>query len=349
MSSTDKHFFSRRVALAGIGASFIIRPARAAAGEVVLANWGGVSVPAARTIFAPPFEKANPGVRVVVDASGPSMGKIRTMVESGHTTWDVCDGSAGTSIELGKRGLLERIDYSIVDKGKVIPEFVYEYGVGGYCYSNVLTFDTRKFPGEKPKDWADFWDLKKFPGQRALRRDVRSTLEAALMADGVPQDKVYPIDLPRALASIKRIARQTIFFNTPSEAATILRQGEASMAQLNISNLKALNEDSPDRFSFTWKGGVLAAAVWIVPKGNPAGREMAMRFIASMQEPQQQISLLRMQAGGPANPNASAALPAEFVRWDPLSNRGEQVFFDAEWYGENEAKALPQYLDAISS
>lgn len=35
-------------------------------------------------------------------------------------------------------------------------------------------------------DFADVWDVKKFPGRRALRKFPRDTIEAALRADGVP-------------------------------------------------------------------------------------------------------------------------------------------------------------------
>ena len=43
---------------------------------------------------------------------------------------------------------------------------------------------------------ADFWDLKKYPGRRGLRKTPRVNMEWALMADGVANDKIYK-NLPR--------------------------------------------------------------------------------------------------------------------------------------------------------
>ena len=37
----------------------------------------------------------------------------------------------------------------------------------------------------------DFWDVEKFPGSRAYRGKVAGALAPAMMADGVPMDKVW--------------------------------------------------------------------------------------------------------------------------------------------------------------
>ncbi|WP_082377903.1 extracellular solute-binding protein [Pseudomonas sp. RIT-PI-q] len=61
-----------------------------------------------------------------------------------------------------------------------------------------------------PSSWADFWDLEKFPGKRALRKSPVHTLQIALMADGVPKDKVYallktPQGVDRAFAKLDKV------------------------------------------------------------------------------------------------------------------------------------------------
>ena len=74
-----------------------------------------------------------------------------------------------------------------------------------------------------PQSWADFWNLKEFPGKRTLGRISQSVLEAALLADGVPFDKLYPIDVKRALEKIKEIKSQTLFWRTAVEAIEMMR------------------------------------------------------------------------------------------------------------------------------
>ena len=46
---------------------------------------------------------------------------------------------------------------------------------------------------DAPKGWADFFDTKKYPGKRALRQGPKTTLEIALMADGVAPKDVYKV------------------------------------------------------------------------------------------------------------------------------------------------------------
>jgi putative spermidine/putrescine transport system substrate-binding protein len=47
--------------------------------------------------------------------------------------------------------------------------------------------------------------VKGFPGTRALRNDPQTVLEAALLADGVPRDKLYPLDVDRAFKKLEQI------------------------------------------------------------------------------------------------------------------------------------------------
>src|SRR3989344_4878589 len=44
-----------------------------------------------------------------------------------------------------------------------------------------------------PTSWADFWDTKKIPGKRGMRKGARYNLEFALMADGVKPADVYKV------------------------------------------------------------------------------------------------------------------------------------------------------------
>ncbi len=139
---------SRRLVLAGLGAAGLSPAllgagrARAAGPQVVMANWGGDAQRAFAATFVPHYDKVTGG-KMILDGAGPSNGKIRAMVESGNVTWDICDGGAAAIGELGiKLGLLEPIDYSVVDRSKVIPEFVFDYGVGNYFFSFVMAWNT---------------------------------------------------------------------------------------------------------------------------------------------------------------------------------------------------------------
>jgi len=107
-------------ALAGFATSSVIAgDAEAAANEIVLWNWGGDAVKCHTSAFGADFTK-DTGLPVKYDTSGPLQGKIKEMVNSGNVTADVADADAFDAISLGKSGHLEKIDYSVVDKKKVL-------------------------------------------------------------------------------------------------------------------------------------------------------------------------------------------------------------------------------------
>jgi putative spermidine/putrescine transport system substrate-binding protein len=337
--------------LVGAGAAAPLgRAAAQAPKEVVIANWGGIAVKAMTTSWAEPFEKNNPGWKAVIDGSGPSAGKIQNMAQSGKVVWDICDSGAGTAIDLAKRGLLEPIDYAIVDKSKVIDGFTQSHGVACYSFSSVLCYDAEKFKADPPKTWADFWDLKKYPGKRMLRKDIQAVMEAALMADGVPMDKLYPIDQKRAFKKIDEIRKNVVFWGTGAESEQILRTGEAVMGLLWHTRAKVLFDETKGKLDFTFNQGVLQPGMFIVPKGNPSGKG-AQLLLASIQDPAGQVELLKILGNGPVNPAAAPLIPPEWKRFDPSSpgNRERQVIFDGPWYGENQPRVLQDYLDLISS
>lgn len=328
-----------------------IREAHAQAKEIVMVNWGGLAATAFGRFYGEPFQNKNPGIKVVQDTSGPSAGKIRTQAESGKPTWDLCDSSAGTSIELGALGALEPIDYSIVDRNLLPPKgFAYTYGAAAYSFSSLLIYNAEKFKDNPPKTWADFWDLKKYPGKRMLRRDVPAVLDAALMADGVPMDKIYPIDVKRALAKIAEIKKEAVYWNNGSESEQIMRTGEAVMGIIWNTRAKVLYDETKGKLDFTWNQGILQPGIFVVPKGNPAGK-LAMHLLRSMQEPGPQVELLKFFGNGPSNPNAAALVPPEWKKFDPMTpeNARVQIVYDGEWYGKNQAKATQDFLDLISS
>jgi putative spermidine/putrescine transport system substrate-binding protein len=342
---------SRRELLGGLGALGLAAAlpgfARAQARpEVVVVNWGGEALPAFKEAFEAPYKAA--GGRMVIDGSGPSNGKMKTMVQAGNVTWDICDsGVAGTG-ELGPAGLLAEIDYDIVDKSKVDPAFAYKYGVANYMFSTVMAWDAKKVSGTPTV--ADFFDLKKYPGRRMLRRNQQGMLEMALLADGVPVSQLYPLDMERAFKKLASIKSQCLYWNSGAESQSLLRDGECVMGLLWNTRANLLKRDTKGQIDYTFKDGLLQPGLWVVPKGNPAGKE-AMRAIAAMQAPEGQVKLLASLGNGPANPAAAALVPEAVKGSNPSdpANVALQAKISADWYEKNGSAALQRYLDFISA
>ncbi|WP_165943546.1 ABC transporter substrate-binding protein [Roseicella aquatilis] len=340
-------------ALSALGAAGALGAgeARAQAGkQLVMVNWGGLANEGFGRFYGEPFMAETPGVKVVQDSTGPSTGRIRSMVESGRVTWDLCDSSASGANLLGKLGLATRLDYSILDRGNVIaPGFALDHGAAPYSFSSVLVYDSAKFP-TPPTSWADFWDLKRFPGTRLLRRDATCTLEAALMSLGRAPDKLYPIDLRTAIKRVTELRNNLVFWNNGSESEQLMRTGEAVMGQIWHTRASVLERESKGRIKFVWNGGILQPGIFVIPKGNPGG-ELAQRLLASMlAKPEPQVGLLGLLGNGPTNPKAAAMVPAELRRFNPTDpeNERQQVMIDGAWWGENYQAGNQDFLDAVT-
>jgi putative spermidine/putrescine transport system substrate-binding protein len=330
--------------------------AKAAEREIVIVNWGGDSIPAYTKAFGEPYEK-EAGIKVELDGTGPLPAKIRAMVQSGKVAWDLIDFDASKAIVLDAEGLLQPIDYSIVDKNKVYPGWAYNAGVAFYIYSSVLTYDTSKLK-EKPNSWADFWNVSKFPGQRALRKTPEGGIEACMMAAGRAPKDVYPIDIDLAVLKVKELKSNLITWNTGSQSQDMLRNGEVAMAQLWHSRSATLFKESKGKFQWTWNQGLMNVDVWSVPKNNPAGALAAMKLIAFTQDPQRQVDLLRILGNGPVNPAAAAMVPDDIKMYDPTQpeHRAVQAVLNPDWWNEpsgrgglsNDALVREKWLDAVS-
>lgn len=323
------------------------RTASAQAKEIVFAMWGGDAEKIYGDAWGVPFEKQT-GIPVFFDGEGPSAGRIRSMVTNNSVVWDLFDGGLYAA-NLALQGLLEPIDYAIVDKSKVLPDFAYDWGVTGYMFSSVIAYNKDKFGDNPPKTWADFWNIEKFPGKRTMYKYMDSVIEAALLADGVEPKDIYPIDLDRALKKIAELREHTIFWDTGSSSQQLLRDEEVTMGLIWNTRAHLLREETDSKIDYHWNQGILQPGVWSVPKGNPAGKDV-MRFLAFMQDPQSQIEVLRGLGNGPINPEAVKFYTPELEARSATSEANFAVQFAQrpEWYVKNHAEAMKRFLEVIS-
>lgn len=323
-----------------------------AAGDkpLVVVNWGGDAIKAFGKAWTEGFSKAT-GIPTKIDGSGPTEGAIRTQLSSGRVSWDVVDAESSILQNLGKEGLVQPIDYNVVSRDKVLPGFAYEYGIADYMLSYVIAYDSERFGDKAPKTWADFWDVKTFPGKRTLYKWMNGMLEAALLADGVTPDKLYPLDVPRAMKKIEELKPHVLaFWGSGAETQQLLIEGEVSMGAIWNTRAQVITEDSEDRIKWTFDNALLGCSNWGVLKGNPAGTEAAMKFIAYAQDPQSQVELFKMFGNGPANPAAAALIPEDrkHLNCTDPANLPKQIMLSHEWYTDHYAATLEQYLTHIS-
>ncbi len=326
-------------------------PALADSGRLVFVNWGGDATSAYNKAFGEPFQ-ADTGIVVKQDGSGPTEGAIQAQFESGKPTWDICDADPFSAETLGKKGMIEPIDYSIVDRAKMREGFGWDHAASSYFYSYVIAYDAKKYGDNPPTGMADFFDVGKFPGKRAMYKWGTAMWEALLMGDGVAPADLYPLDLTRAHAKLSAFKEHVVsFWGGGAESQSLLLNGDASMALVWSTRAKLMEQDSDGEIKFIWDQGLVAPGAMAVIKDNPGGAQNAMKFIASAQDPARQLVLFEMLANGPANPQADALIPADTRRFNPVdpANFALQVPLDMTWYEENYGAGLDEYLKIISA
>jgi putative spermidine/putrescine transport system substrate-binding protein len=329
---------------AGLGAP----AANASASEIVVCNWGGSAVEAFSKAFGAPFTRKT-GIKVVVLGTGPAVGVIRAMVESGKVIWDATDGGIVDSLTLGRLGLVEPIDYSIVDRSQVPAALAATYGISNYVFSNVIAYDAQATRGAVPSDWRDFFDLKKFPGKRTMCKYIQGQLEPVLLADGVAPERLYPLDVDRAFRKLKPLLPEIIFWDGGAQSQQLFRDGEVVMGNIWHTRANLLRQEDPQRFNWTWSQNLFFASAWSVPRGNPAGKRV-FEFINSSLDPASQLTLFRLMGNGPSNPKTLALMTAQELSLNPTSpmNARTRVPIDPAYYAQNESDLQNRYLDFIS-
>jgi len=190
---------SRRGALAlgagSLAAPFVGRPAWAQAKTVYVNSYGGVWETSWRKAFFEPFT-AKTGIAIKA-VPGVSFAKLKAQVQTRNFEWDVINLGDVEYAQAVREGLLELVDKAAAKTDELPPNMVRDYGITSYSLGTNLVYRKDKFPNGGPQSWADFWDVKRFPGPRCLYDRSFSCLAFALLADGVPPDKLYPMDMPR--------------------------------------------------------------------------------------------------------------------------------------------------------
>jgi putative spermidine/putrescine transport system substrate-binding protein len=312
-------------------------------GTLVVASAGGAYQEAQRKAFFEPFG-AKFGIKIV--EQGPAdYGRIKAMVLGKNVEWDVVDVETERVPWLAKQGLLEPLDYSVISKKDLLPEAVSEYGIISNFVSYVLAYSTKRFPpGQAPRSWADFWDVTKFPGSRALWKDPISSLTVALMADGVAPQQLYPLDVDRAFRSLDKIKPHvSVWYETGAQQVQLVTSGEVALLLGWNGRIASVQKEGAS-VAYVWDQGILASASFVVPKGAP-NKQTAMKFIAFAVGPEEQAKFATHIPYGPTNTKAFAFLDPKLAAQLPSApeNRSKQVLVDAAWWADNYDKVNERF------
>jgi len=342
MNTTKRHRFSALTALAFAMAAGAPLATHAAScpGEkpesIVVNASGGAMAKSMRAAFSADFEKIH-GI-TVIDTSPVDFGKLKAMVESGNVEWTVTEIGGQDIVKAEKSGLLEPIDKSKVDMSG-FPKNAQEkkFAFAKSAYATVMGFSTEAFEGKPhPTTWAEFWDVKKFPGPRSLRNHPVDNLEYALMADGVAPDELYPLDLDRAFKKMDEIAPHiTVWWKSGQQAPQLLIDGEVIMTSgWNGRFYNLIKDGAP--MDIEWNQGMVKLSVYGIPKGARHAC-WGQEYLQVMTDPKRQ-AVYAAQIGYPGlhldSPKYVDEKLAPYLPTYP-KNIERLVWTDIDWWAEN--------------
>lgn len=279
-------------------------------GSLTVVVGGGEYGKALTEAFVKPFE-AETGIKVTTVTQDVSGAQLEMMVRSKSVTADVIIRSVASAHILARKGFLEQIDYSIYKRDELdgIEEYCKQpFGLASYIYSINMVYNTKKFPVGKPRPatWAEFWDVQKFPANRALgtgQYGYAGPFEEALLADGVAINALYPMDIDRIFASLDKIKPHVRkWWSNGSEVQQIMRDGVADL--IGSFDGRALSlMDKGEPIEISRNQAKLTYDFWIIPKGSP-NVQRAQKFIELTSRADRQAAYAQLFNQGPSNRNA---------------------------------------------
>ena len=305
--------------------------------DLTAISFGGASKDAQVKAFYEPFEKAT-GNKILAGEYNGEMARVKAMVDTNSVSWNLVEVESPELARGCDEGLFETLDPAqFGDQSNFVKGAIQPCGVGFFVWSTVLAYNADKL-AKAPTGWADFWDVKQFPGKRGLRKGAKYTLEFALMADGVAPAEVYKVlatrdGVDRAFRKLDELKPHIQWWEAGAQPPQYLASGDVVMSSAYNGRIAAVQAES--NLQVVWTGGIYDFDSWAIPRGAN-NQEVAKEFIAFSVQPEAQKVFSENIAYGPANKQAIDMLAPERLNVMPTTpeNIKDQVAIDVVFWAD---------------
>ncbi|WP_048863025.1 extracellular solute-binding protein, partial [Acidisphaera rubrifaciens] len=214
------------------------------------------------------------GVPARLDVWTGGLDALRTGLKGG---WDVVQLTAQELADACQEGLVEKLDWAAIGgRDHYVQGAANDCGVGAGAHALLLSWDRDKVKGAPT--WADFFDIARYPGKRALPKRARGVLEIALLADGVAPGDVYRTlrstdGTDRAFRKLDQLRPYLDWWQTGREATRILGSGAVLMVAAPNARVLAANASEGRHFGAQWTGAVVSMDWWAIARDTPRGQQ----------------------------------------------------------------------------
>ncbi len=288
---------SKKAVLTGLCAGVVVAglmAAPAVARDLTVVSWGGAYQDAQRDVYFKPF-MASLKTKMVEESWDGGVGVLRAKLQGGNNNWDVVQVESEELLLGCEEGLYEKLDWAkLGGKDKFLPDAVNDCGVGAIVYNFVLSYDGDRIK-DGPKSWADFWNVQKWPGKRALRKGPKTNLEIALIADGVAPKDVYQMlateaGIERAFKKLDQIKPNLVWWEKGAQPPQLLVSGEVAMASAYNGRIDAANATDKKNLKIVWTNSLYTIDSWVIMKGSP-NKAQAEQYLTFVSLPENQAKL----------------------------------------------------------
>ncbi|HEY6434845.1 MAG TPA: extracellular solute-binding protein [Acetobacteraceae bacterium] len=350
--STERHIdarnapgrITRRGVIAAAGVAGLGMPliARAQPATMTVPNSGGALEDAYRAAYFDTFTKQT-GIKIL-GAPYFDAARIKAMVDNNAVDIDVANIDATEAAVLAQAGLLEPIDYDIIDRKQLLPQAAQPHYMLADIAAYAMGWNTKSFTdATRPKDWGEFFDVKAKPGQRSLWKAAPQTLEVAAMGAGQSRESLYPIDVDKAFGKLDAIKSNLSWWDSGAQGAQLLLGGDADVGAVWNGRLaKPIQDGAP--VNLTFDHALYVADAMIIPKGAK-NKKYSMQFLANLIRPENQAIFCRRIPYGPVNPATFALLTdAEKDRLpNSPQNSKTAVYQNFDYWAQNGATLIARF------
>lgn len=326
--------------------------------ELIFTSWGGSYAHAQAKMAVAPFT-ASTGVPVRMAEYDGGLVQLRKQHAAGKIEWDIVDMSLADALAACDEGLIEKIDPENLAPGTngerprqdFISGALTDCFAGTNVWSTVFVYNRNKYPRRAPASVSDIFDLAQFPGKRALQKSPQGNVEWALIADGVPLDKVYavmstPTGLERAFRKLDSIKDHVVWWEDGSKPLELMAGGEVAIASAYNGRVYAAMMRGQAPLRFMWDGQLLNLAGLVIVKGtrNPVA---ARAYLRHATQSSVMAALAPLTAYGPARTSAAKSIDAVMMNMLPTSHwyQKRSLAVDVRWWAAH-GDAVRKRFDA---